>query len=963
MGNHSVLGRQDSSRPYSATRFPWTKLLAGCVAILLSVTAAQAADPAQDRGAEPIHAESKPPQPRRVWAVSIGISDYLYSDKGISDLQYADVDAWAFDALVGDKRFGGGGVPAEQRLLLLNKDATLAAVRSALLDFIGKAGRDDLVVVLFAGHGAPDPNRPEEMYLLVADTDPAKLASTALPMGDVRRAFERLRSEHVVFFADACHSAGIVTAGTKFRAIDDSNRINKYLGELGKIRRNRVVVTSSDADERSMEGRKWGHGVFTWALLEAVRGGADLSGNRDGIVQLGEAVDFVRDRVEKETAFQQHPVVAGEYDGRLPLALTTMALPARAEPSPPARAEPTPSANAGNAHGDARPGPTAGSTTPDKAQKPKKGKRLSPGPAGRVADIPARLPTYEFDGQTVEPAIQKPEVFYVLARTTFDFEAPQGELERTPPLIREAFDRWRGLRKVLDAVGNKVSAAGLARDAQLQVYDRQFAIPESASQAEKDANTKSRQAFCAKELKALQAAQDEREGARKRYAAATPVLRDLLAAEYLRDASPVTGLAPSLWAVLGELEGELAMQRWQDQWDQFDRAGQPDAPEPKREFKAATVMLDRFLDRFRVHPWRPRALYERAFYLSEADGVSSLEVAGQFLRVVAEVPDHPAAAEIHLRVAQAYFDSAEPRVQVLAREEILAALERTGPGHKLRHLVIYVAAWITARLDRRDEAVQHWLALLEEAKDTKGGMLLAEARQCVASAIFEQSSTAAVERSRLQPAAKAAIIGAAARLAADAQDFARATSWARLAIDLDPIGLDVPEADALVIRCLEEQGQLDEAAAALQSRFERFGPRSPWFKANAARCSPEFLGKLSDDTTRAAALRDKLRLAKAQPLGQRLDAHAIRGLFFGRLRWAYAQCYGEVPKLHPELQGKVVLEITWGEQGGVREAKVRTDTVGSPQLVACLIRRVAAVQNAPKAAARIVLPLVFHRPR
>ena len=48
-------------------------------------------------------------------------------------------------------------------------------------------------------------------------------------------------------------------------------------------------------------------GLFTWALLEGLRGGADL--NSDRFVTAGELFGYVRNRVRVETAFRQNPRV------------------------------------------------------------------------------------------------------------------------------------------------------------------------------------------------------------------------------------------------------------------------------------------------------------------------------------------------------------------------------------------------------------------------------------------------------------------------------------------------------------------------------------------------------------------------------------------------------------------------------------------------------------------------------
>jgi uncharacterized caspase-like protein len=66
-------------------------------------------------------------------------------------------------------------------------------------------------------------------------------------------------------------------------------------------------LTSSDVNEISQEGKKWGggHGVFTWAVLEGLGGGADI--NRDRVVTTGELFDFVSDKVREQTSGRQSP--------------------------------------------------------------------------------------------------------------------------------------------------------------------------------------------------------------------------------------------------------------------------------------------------------------------------------------------------------------------------------------------------------------------------------------------------------------------------------------------------------------------------------------------------------------------------------------------------------------------------------------------------------------------------------
>lgn len=162
-------------------------------------------------------------------------------------------------------------------------------------------------MIYFAGHGAPDPNDPRNLYLLTYDTDPSDMGGTAFPMWDLVDVFDRvLKARRVVTFADSCHSFGV--SGERFGALPrQNNLINQYLAtQLSKSQR--AVITASDVSEISYEGEQWGagHGVFTHFLLEGLDGKADV--NRDGTVTAGELFVYVRQRVREATDGRQNPM-------------------------------------------------------------------------------------------------------------------------------------------------------------------------------------------------------------------------------------------------------------------------------------------------------------------------------------------------------------------------------------------------------------------------------------------------------------------------------------------------------------------------------------------------------------------------------------------------------------------------------------------------------------------------------
>lgn len=256
-------------------------------------------------------------QPQR-WAVIVGVSEY--GNPAIKNLSYADRDARAFAEFL--KTSAGGGFEEERVKVLLNKEATLQNIKQALFNFLRQTVDKDLVVIYFAGHGAPEPANPGNNYLLCYDTDPKSLETTAFPMWDVNTALTRyIPSKRVVVFTDACHSGGITSdIATRGMSTTDGNLINQYLSDLSKTKEGIIVFTASQSGEVSQELEKLGHGVFTYYLLQGMKGEADF--NNDYTVTIGELMDYVEEKVKRQTNGNQHPTRnQGTYDKDLTISL------------------------------------------------------------------------------------------------------------------------------------------------------------------------------------------------------------------------------------------------------------------------------------------------------------------------------------------------------------------------------------------------------------------------------------------------------------------------------------------------------------------------------------------------------------------------------------------------------------------------------------------------------------------
>jgi hypothetical protein len=246
------------------------------------------------------------------FALIVGVSEYSFQDAGLRNLKFADDDAIAFNRFL--KSRNGGGFNEKDIRLLINKDASKAALAQAMYEISVRAGPEDLVVIFIAGHGSPDPIAPQNLYFLLSDTKVLDMPNTAFPMSGLKEFVDtRLRAQRVIALIDTCHSGGVNQVersliGTRqlIRDTDENNLANRYLAETFYKERGRAVLTSSDVNEVSEERDDLGHGVFTWAVLDGLSGKADRDGNN--LITTGELFEFTRTAVRSATNNGQNPI-------------------------------------------------------------------------------------------------------------------------------------------------------------------------------------------------------------------------------------------------------------------------------------------------------------------------------------------------------------------------------------------------------------------------------------------------------------------------------------------------------------------------------------------------------------------------------------------------------------------------------------------------------------------------------
>jgi uncharacterized caspase-like protein len=136
-------------------------------------------------------------------------------------------------------------------------------------------------------------------------------------MREISHIFKRIQAERLVFIADSCYSGasgGRTIDITGIRASISDSFLDRIAAGKG-----RVIITASGANEVSVENDDLGHGVFTYYLVEGLKGKADA--DRDGFITVDEVYRYVSDKVPQATGQEQHPVKKGTVEGRLILGI------------------------------------------------------------------------------------------------------------------------------------------------------------------------------------------------------------------------------------------------------------------------------------------------------------------------------------------------------------------------------------------------------------------------------------------------------------------------------------------------------------------------------------------------------------------------------------------------------------------------------------------------------------------
>lgn len=247
------------------------------------------------------------------WAVIIGINDYNIRTNGYRYLPYAVADADSVKKFLLDSL----GFQKNHVFAIYNEKATYKNIKALIGDTLRKKLNDrldDRLLIYFSGHGDTLPEKTETLngYLVPIDGKKDSPHSTCISMVDIGEWSNIINARQILFIIDACFGgrAGLINKGSRAELSKVTraklSKVTRAEVEHFIASRGRQIISAAASDEEAfMDRREKKHSVFTYYLLEGLKGKADF--NHDNVISVEELHLYVYDKVSYDTNAEQNP--------------------------------------------------------------------------------------------------------------------------------------------------------------------------------------------------------------------------------------------------------------------------------------------------------------------------------------------------------------------------------------------------------------------------------------------------------------------------------------------------------------------------------------------------------------------------------------------------------------------------------------------------------------------------------
>lgn len=253
----------------------------------------------------------------KVWAFVVGVAEY----ENFPKLSFTNNDADKFYRHLISPH--GGHVPKEQTVFLKDTEATAFNIQNKMADLFEQADTSDLIIFYFAGHGLDGAFLP---------VDYKEDGSNKILHTSINNAMMDSPAKFKLIIADACHSGSFSVTYNDYK---DNNyhlppgstrsdkslrdKIKEFYKSFENVKGGLAIIMSSASEEISLEATRLGQGVFSYYIIQGLKGQANTNG--DNYVSVKELFEYVSKYVGKFTYKFQTPEIEGDYDENMPVGI------------------------------------------------------------------------------------------------------------------------------------------------------------------------------------------------------------------------------------------------------------------------------------------------------------------------------------------------------------------------------------------------------------------------------------------------------------------------------------------------------------------------------------------------------------------------------------------------------------------------------------------------------------------
>ncbi|MHA6299751.1 WD40 domain-containing protein [Devosia sp. CAU 1758] len=219
-------------------------------------------------------------EPPTLHVLAVGVDEY--NDSRLR-LNYAASDA----AAIGDafRRAGAGLYQSVEVMTLTDADVTSSGLAAAFQTLSARVRARDVFVLFMAGHGK---TQDGHYYFLPQDfryVDETSVAEYGIGQDQFQAWLSSIPARKSLLLYDTCES-GSLTNGVASRGLEEVAALARLTRAMG-----RTVMSASTDSAPALEGYR-GHGVFTYALLQALNNGDSNSDGTIAVTELAGSVDI-----------------------------------------------------------------------------------------------------------------------------------------------------------------------------------------------------------------------------------------------------------------------------------------------------------------------------------------------------------------------------------------------------------------------------------------------------------------------------------------------------------------------------------------------------------------------------------------------------------------------------------------------------------------------------------------------